>query len=144
MEEIGYAIDFKEIKRIGVQWIDDLLDHGAILNPTDIVMIDAAKQLGSKTWKMSLQGKDEYCNPSAENIAKELFLAMEHLFGNYKNFKISKITLWETPNCRTDCTSESISSTERLNFYNANFQHLLDYRNNKGEVIYDDRLLNRM
>ena len=32
MEEIGYAIDFKEIKRVFCQWIDDLLDHGAILN----------------------------------------------------------------------------------------------------------------
>jgi 6-pyruvoyltetrahydropterin/6-carboxytetrahydropterin synthase len=27
MEDIGYAIDFKEIKRVGLQWIDDLLDH---------------------------------------------------------------------------------------------------------------------
>ena len=29
---------------------------------------------------MSLNGKDEYCNPSVENIDREVFLAMEILF----------------------------------------------------------------
>ena len=71
MEEIGYAIDFKEIKRVGCQWIDDLLDHGFIVNPKDEAVINACKLTTSKIWYMSLNGKDEYCNPSAENIAKE-------------------------------------------------------------------------
>ena len=32
MEEIGYAIDFKEIKRVFLQWIDDILDFCGIYN----------------------------------------------------------------------------------------------------------------
>ena len=39
MKDIGYAIDFKEIKRVACQWIDDILDHGFIVNPKDIVYI---------------------------------------------------------------------------------------------------------
>jgi len=31
MEEIGYAIDFKEIKRVGWQWINDIIKNGMIL-----------------------------------------------------------------------------------------------------------------
>ena len=70
MEEIGYAIDFKEIKRVGCQWIDDLLDHGMILNPKDTELIQTTRNYGTKLWLMSLNGEGEYCNPSVENIAK--------------------------------------------------------------------------
>ena len=76
MEEIGYAIDFKEIKRVFCQWIDDILDHGMLLNPQDYELINVTGKLGSKLWLMSLNGEHEYCNPSVENIAKEVFLAM--------------------------------------------------------------------
>jgi hypothetical protein len=47
MESIGYAIDFKEIKRVGLQWIDDYMDHCFIANPHDTVIIDAAKATGN-------------------------------------------------------------------------------------------------
>jgi 6-pyruvoyl-tetrahydropterin synthase len=92
MEDIGYAIDFKEIKRVGLQWIDDLLDHGMILNPKDTEVINAAKNTNSKMWLMSLNGEGNYCNPSVENIAKEIFLAMMVLFEPYKNIFIPVIT----------------------------------------------------
>ena len=120
MEEIGYAIDFKEIKRVGCQWIDDLLDHGFIVNPKDEAVINACKLTTSKIWYMSLNGKDEYCNPSAENIAKEVFLAMTILFQSYSNLRIHKITLYETPNCYTVCTKESISEIEAKNWFSTN------------------------
>ena len=74
MEDIGYAIDFKEVKRVGCQWIDDILDHGAILNPKDAVLIDAVNSVDSKLYKMSLNGGEEYCNPSVENLVKEIFM----------------------------------------------------------------------
>jgi 6-pyruvoyltetrahydropterin/6-carboxytetrahydropterin synthase len=34
MEEIGYAIDFKEIKRVFCQWIDDIFEFYNIYNKT--------------------------------------------------------------------------------------------------------------
>ena len=43
-------------------------------------------------WLMSLNGENKYCNPSVENIAKEVFLAMMVLFQPYKNLKIHKVT----------------------------------------------------
>lgn len=140
MESIGYAIDFKEIKRVSCQWIDDMLDHGAILNPKDKEVILACKATNSKLWLMSLNGAGEYCNPSAENIAKEVFLAVSCLTDNTE-LSLSQVRLWETPNCFTDCYPESISILEKDNFL---FQHrysLLAYKANKGVVEYDDRKL---
>lgn len=141
MEDIGYAIDFKEIKRVGCQWIDDLLDHGMIVNPEDRAVIDAAIATGSKIWYMSLNGKDKYCNPSVENIAKEIFLAMAVLFASYKNLNIHKITLYETPNCFTTCVKESISSEEAQNWMASNAVAVSGYGTDKGVFEYDDRKL---
>lgn len=144
MEEIGYAIDFKEIKRVGCQWIDDILDHGMIVNPKDEIVIKAAKETGSKIWYMSLNGKGEYCNPSVENIAKEIFLAMMVLFSSYSSLKIKKIKLYETPNCYTVAKKESISSEEAKNWMLTNYENVLEYAKNKGIVEYDDRKTTNM
>ena len=139
MEEIGYAIDFKEIKRVGLQWIDDVLDHGMILNPKDELLINTTKQLGSKLWLMSLNGKEEYCNPSVENISKEIFLAMMILFSSYKSLKIHKVKIHETPNCYVECIKESISDQEANNWMTKNYDSVLEYVKNKGVLNYDDR-----
>ncbi len=141
-EEIGYAIDFKEIKRVGCQWIDDILDHAMILNPKDKVVIKAAQETGSKLWLMSLNGKKMYCNPTVENIAKEVFLAMKILFTEaYKNvgLKIHEVRIWETPNCCTTCKSESINKKEKNNFYQARLEEITNYARKKGKIVYDDR-----
>jgi len=142
MEDIGYAIDFKEIKRVGCQWIDDILDHGMLLNPQDTELINTAKNYGSKMWLMSLNGENEYCNPSVENIAKEVFLAMMVLFQSYKNLKIHKVTIYETPNCSTICITDSISDTEVNNWMKVRYKELSEYAKEKGIVEYDDRKIN--
>lgn len=139
MEEIGYAIDFKEIKRVGCQWIDDILDHGMLLNPQDTQLIETTKDYGSKMWLMSLNGEVEYCNPSVENIAKEVFLAMTVLFESYKNLKIHKVTIYETPNCSTICLKESISAPEAQNWMKKRYTEVKAYADSKGYVEYDDR-----
>ena len=141
-EEIGYAINFKEIKRVGCQWIDDILDHGMILNPKDETVILAAKATKSKLWLMSLNGHNDYCNPSVENIAKEVFLAMQILFDEqYKGvgLKIHQIRIWETPNCSTTCDTNSITTSEKSNFYHSRFEEINLYAEKKGIVEYDDR-----
>ena len=138
MEEIGYAIDFKEIKRVGCQWIDDILDHGMILNPMDTELINTTKNYGSKLWLMSLNG-DEYCNPSVENIAKEVFLAMMVLFQPYKNLRIHEVTIYETPNCSTICSKESISDAEAAAWMGKRYAEVNQYAVGKGVIEYDDR-----
>ena len=138
MEEIGYAIDFKEIKRVGCQWIDDILDHGMILNPQDTKLIETTIDYGSKLWLMSLNGSD-YCNPSVENISKEVFLAMMVLFEPYKNLRIHKITIYETPNCSTICSRESISDLEAAKWMKVRYNEIHQYAEDKGVFEYDDR-----
>ena len=144
MEEIGYAIDFKEIKRVFCQWIDDILDHGMILNPHDTSLIQTTRDLGSKLWLMSLNGSGNYCNPSVENIAKEVFLAMEILAdtlykGTPTGLKIHKVVIYETPNCWTECTLDSISDNESRSFYIERLKEISEYAKSKGIVEYDDR-----
>jgi 6-pyruvoyltetrahydropterin/6-carboxytetrahydropterin synthase len=139
MESIGYAIDFKEIKRVASQWIDDKLDHGVLVNPQDVAVIDCAMKTGSKIWYMSLNGAGEYCNPTVENIAKEIFLAMRLLFKQYSGLEMQSLKLHETPNCYTDCTSAAISVKEE-NFFNiANRNQIELYAAEKGIMNYDDR-----
>ena len=144
MEEIGYALDFKEVKRVFCQWIDDILDHGAILNPKDDILIKAVKDLDGKLWLMSLNGEGEYCNPSVENIAKEIFLAMDILSHTLyakapTGLKIHKVQMYETPNCSTECFRESISDNEQARFMDANGIQIKNYALEKGVLEYDDR-----
>lgn len=146
-EDIGYAIDFKEIKRVGCQWIDDILDHGMILNPEDTQLIETTKALGSKLWLMSLNGSGNYCNPTVENVAREVFLAMEILFDEtYKEsdtgLKIHKVTIYETPNCWTEVTTEGIPDQERVHFYMHRYNEIMCYASHKGVMEYDERKLN--
>lgn len=140
MKEIGYAIDFKEIKRIGCQWIDDMLDHGAILNPKDVLLATTCHDLASKVWLMRLNGTD-YCNPTVENIAKEIFLAMEYLFERVNGLRIHQIRLYETPNCFTDCDSSSVSRDERYHFGTWRGREIRQYAREKGIMEYDERNL---
>ncbi|WP_220399694.1 6-carboxytetrahydropterin synthase [Filimonas effusa] len=139
MEQIGYAIDFKEIKRVGVQWIEDTLDHGVILNPKDVELIKAADATKSRRWLMSLNGEGEYCNPSVENVAKELFLAIDALFLEYQDLRLHSIKLHETPNCATTCFRSSISNEERDNWSRFRLEQLKSYAAEKGIMNYDDR-----
>lgn len=147
MEEIGYAIDFKEIKRVMCQWIDDYLDHGMILNPHDSVLISTTAELGSKMWLMSLNGINEYCNPSVENIAKEICIAIDTLtrllyMGSPTELTLYKIKIYETPNCFTTIKTKNINSIEMDNFLNKNGQLIMNYAKEKGVVQYDDRKIN--
>lgn len=142
IEAIGYKIDFKEIKRVGVQWLEDKLDHAMILNPCDTDVIQVTEKLKSKIWLMSLNGQSTYCNPSVENISKEIFLAMEILFQNWSHLNIHQIRLYETPNCYTDCYKNSISDEERHHFIQIRKRELEEYAKLKGKVEYDDRLIN--
>ncbi len=141
IEEIGYALDFKEIKRVYCQWIDDMMDHGAIYNPTDTDFIAPCIKHNTKLWLMSLNGKNNYCNPSVENIVKEIFLAMEVLTENFPILKIYEIKLFETANCYTICNKDSITEQERLNWRLCRYNEVKKYANEKGIIEYDDRKL---
>ncbi|AAO91374.1 6-carboxytetrahydropterin synthase [Coxiella burnetii] len=137
--EIGYCIDFKEIKRVGAQWIDDKFDHGFAANPKDKFVIEACQKTNSKYYLMSLNGKDNYCNPTAENISREIFLALEILFEDYPGLKIHRLRFYETPNCWIDTEVSSILPAERENFLSVRGEEVRQYAKEKGRLEYDIR-----
>lgn len=144
MKEIGYAIDFKEIKRVFCQWIDDILDHGMILNAQDHDLIQTTRDYKSKLWLMSLNGPGEYCNPSVENITREVFLAIDimckYLYPDtMTGLALHSVEIHETPNCASECFRESISQDERACFTLCREEELIEYAKNKGVMEYDDR-----
>lgn len=135
--EIGYAIDFKEIKRVACQWLDEAFDHGFIANPKDEVMIAACRQLNSKFYLMHLVDREGFCNPSAENIAREMFFGVSVLLDD-ENLKLVRVQLHETINCYVTC--EGLSGEEAAALRGSDlYRQLIAYRQNKGLVEYDDR-----
>lgn len=139
-KSLGYAIDFKEIKRVGCSWIDDILDHGFICNPKDETVIKLCKDLGSKLYVMQLTDADGFCNPSAENIAKELFFAISILLNQSDETKLTleSIKLHETVNCYVECTGIPDEEWQRL-IRSDLYKDLIRYRTEKGEMEYDGR-----
>ena len=128
---LGYAIDFKEIKRIGCAWIDEHLDHTCILNPKDTELIDLCKK---NNWRLYVMGfnRDEDINPSAENLAAELFYILKQLFSN-ESLNLVNLRLYETPNCWVDAqVYDYVMDDKGLN-------SLRDWRREKGEMTYDIR-----
>lgn len=93
LDELGMVVDFGKMKRIIKEWIDSNFDHNVILHKSDFEMGKKIAELtGQKIYYMDQ-------NPTAENIALHLkTLIMPKLFDDVK-FKISKIRLYETPNC---------------------------------------------
>lgn len=137
--DIGYAIDFKEIKRIACQWIDEVFDHGFIANPCDTGVIQLCYNLGSKLYVMHLQDQKGFCNPTAENIAKELFYAVSRLV-NTPHLTLKRLRLHETVNCFVDCMGLSTLESDTL-AQSSLEQLVFKYRAEKGVVEYDDRNL---
>ena len=131
--DLGYAIDFKELKRIGCQFIDDHFDHAFICNPADTSVLKCVQETSSKNWVMNLH--PGFCNPSAENIAKELFYCISFLL-NDTNLRLEKLTLHETVNCYVECMG---LSDKELQFLSVLDSMLLKYKIDKGTIDYDER-----
>ena len=132
-EEIGYAIDFKEIKRIACQWIDEHLDHAGIFNPEDTGLIDMCKKEGWRLFPMGL-GNEGYCNPTAENISAELFAIIKELMKSEKLLTLENIRLYETPNCWVDTSEPPVyKMTEKF------LKRLQGWRLDKGTMNYSNK-----
>ncbi|WP_341748635.1 MULTISPECIES: 6-carboxytetrahydropterin synthase [unclassified Candidatus Tisiphia] len=90
---LGMVVDFSYLKSVIKNWIDDNFDHNIILHQND-------KEIGDKICDWTGQ-KIYYMqqNPTAENIALHLKLdILPKLFTN-SSFFITKVKLFETPNC---------------------------------------------
>lgn len=131
---LGYAIDFKEIKRIVGAWIDEKLDHACILNPNDEQLIMLCR---NQDWRLYIMGMRTFgdINPSAENLASELFYTIKQLFAEDKcGVRLVKIRLYETPNCWVE--------TEGIDYVGTNdfLEEVKQWRKEKGNFNYDSRV----
>lgn len=138
MQDLGYAIDFSEIKRIGCAWIDSQMDHSFLANPLDAKVIILAEELGSNIFKMHLIDSKGSCNPTVENIAKEIYFAIYTLL-NSDNLKLERVILNETANCIGICEGLSATEFEVFRSHKSYLQQLIDYRSKAGNIEYDSR-----
>ena len=131
---LGYAIDFKEIKRIVGAWIDEKLDHACILNPNDEQLIMLCRNYN---WRLYIMGMGTFgdINPSAENLASELFYTIRQLFAEDNcGVRLVKIRLYETPNCWVETESIDYVGTDKF------IGEVRQWRKEKGNFNYDARV----
>ena len=101
--KIGYAVDFKDLKKILGTYIDSFFDHTMLANPADEDLISICRKNNWRLWIMGF-GLQQDKNPSAENLAQELFTVTKVLFGD-TDLQIKSIRLYETPSCWVDCNT---------------------------------------
>jgi 6-pyruvoyltetrahydropterin/6-carboxytetrahydropterin synthase len=86
LDDLGMVVDFTKLKQTVGTWIDENLDHKMILNKND-PMLEHFLNCGEPVYLMT-------DNPTAENIAKEIFLYTMKM-----GFPVVEVKLWETDSC---------------------------------------------
>ena len=128
---LGYAIDFRELKRIAGNWIDSYLDHAAIFNPLDKEFIELNRSMGLRTYVMGM-GVIADINPSAETIAEEMLYTLRVLFSKHPVI-VKSVKLYETPNCWVEVDCTNVTPTMEVD------ENLMQLRDIYGIVNYDER-----
>ena len=83
VNDLGMVMDFDEIKKHIQTWIDENFDHKMILRKDD-PLVATLKKMGEPVYLFE-------DNPTAENIAKEVFKIAKG-----KGLPVTRVTVWET------------------------------------------------
>jgi len=99
----GMVMDFGDIKRIAREKLVDLWDHAFLVYRGDKVMVDFLAAIsGHKTVVLDVV-------PTAENLVEVAFRILKDAyrdrFGHV--LKLTRVRLYETPNCWADATADS-------------------------------------
>lgn len=89
LDDMGFVLDFTELKGEVSKWVHDQWDHGFLLNDRDQELVTALKSL--KRSKVFLFNNE---NPTAEVIARCLFGVVRQRYGSL----VSRVRIWESPN----------------------------------------------
>ena len=89
LDEIGFVLDFTELKGEVSNWVHQEWDHGFLLNDRDQELLTALTSL--KRSKVFVFNNE---NPTAEVIAKYLFNVVREQYGSL----VSRVRIWESPN----------------------------------------------
>jgi 6-pyruvoyltetrahydropterin/6-carboxytetrahydropterin synthase len=98
----GMVIDFADIKKIAMEHVHDVLDHGFMVWDKDEILMDLFRN------HPDLKHIVVPFTPTAENIAKWVF---ERLNDKYTDIfktglRLNSIRLWETPTGYVICTQD--------------------------------------
>jgi 6-pyruvoyltetrahydropterin/6-carboxytetrahydropterin synthase len=95
----GMLMDFSEIKAIARERVTGVWDHAFLVYEGDAAVRDFLRTLpGHKTVVLDRV-------PTVENLAAIAFAALApHYHGRYgKQLRLTRVRLYETPNCWADC-----------------------------------------
>lgn len=93
LDAIGRVIDFSVLKEKIGSWMDLNWDHNSILYRQDKETVEALSGIPRRKPPFIADW-----NPTAENMAQYLLKKCPELLGG-TDVHVSKITVWETPNC---------------------------------------------
>lgn len=89
LDQLGFVVDFVQLRKDIGNWVDENWDHAFLVNSQDHELLHAFSLLTEK----KLFVFDD-CNPTAEVMAKYLFDNARKTYGNL----VSKVRVWESPN----------------------------------------------
>jgi 6-pyruvoyltetrahydropterin/6-carboxytetrahydropterin synthase len=89
IDQMGFVVDFVQLRDEIGAWIDENWDHAFLINGQDQELLRA---LNSLTEKKIFVFQNE--NPTAEVMAKYLYDHVHKLYGDL----VSKVRIWESPN----------------------------------------------
>ena len=88
LNELGFVIDFTELKEKLGSWIDDNWDHAFLVNSQDTELLQGLRGVeGSRLFIFP------EVNPSAEAMAHELYQQAQELCG----VEPLRVRVWESP-----------------------------------------------
>lgn len=94
LDDVGRVIDFGVVKQVVGGWIDDVWDHGTLVNEEDAALLDWCRQNDQKRYVFN-------CEPTAENIAADLLEVAHKRLHGY-GIVVQRVRVYETPNCSAD------------------------------------------
>ena len=106
LDNLSMVVDFGVIKNLLSEWIDKHWDHNIILNGDDpLLSVKSHTVFGDRA--PYILPRD--ANPTAEVLAKILFQQATILLPS--SIAVTRLRLYETPNCWADYTAEDEATT---------------------------------
>jgi len=110
IDKIGRVVDFGQMKQSIGEWIDNNWDHRLLLNHKDKLLTETNDILVHFDQLPYLM---KYGNPTAENMARELFDVCKQLVSD-TGLIVTRVRLYETPNCHADYMSSREDDAELI------------------------------
>lgn len=118
VETLGFAIDFSKIKKVLCGFVEFMYDHKLVMNPFNK---DIFSFLTERNHEIQVMSIGEYCNPTAENMSKEIFIGCDILCKKMNlGVLFEKVVFYETPNCFVESDRTSVKEHELLMFKERN------------------------